>query len=170
MGTLRKSYATEYSPGMLQSKTLHEILSQNRNYTVILVSTSYSNYYPHDDLIQQFWTNTRGYPIRRLVIRSSWHVNQMKYLPEFIPEEEASIAKDSFYSELNMENSDSVTKKIGLEQFFSNRFLTPSNDQIQPKALLFIRPDLFVASSKIIHNEQQLDEAIKYLDTLFLLG
>lgn len=168
MGYLRKSYALKYTLGMLQPKSLQEVISESNDYTLLFVSTSYSNYYPFEDLIKQFWISTRGYPVRRLVIRSSWHVNQMKYLPEYIKEEEASAALESFYSEISMESSESITKKVGLEQFFSNRFLKTSDTEIQPKALILIRPDLHVASSKIIYNEQELNKALAYLDSIFV--
>lgn len=148
---------------IIQRNTLRELLIGNENYTAIFIATCFQVQLPNDDLIEKFWTSTRSYPIRRLVIQSAWHSHVMGKYPKYVLKEEEAIAEESFYCEEKLDPSNSVASRVGLFPLLKAYFASEK----PPSVLLIIRPDLYVAQSKIINNETELNGALEFLGSTF---
>ncbi|KAI8084101.1 FAD binding domain-containing protein [Gilbertella persicaria] len=164
-GRLRKSIIPRHQkPGLIQRYTLRDLVTFVQTYSVIFIGTCLPNQTPNMDLMEKFWKKTRKYPVKRLVIQSVWHVLRAGQFPSFVDmEEEQEEAKNSFFSEERMDSSISVTNVIGLYPLISSYFATPN----PPSVLLVVRPDMYIAQSKFLNNESDLDNALKFLSTTF---
>jgi hypothetical protein len=164
-GTLRRSILpkSKRPHRVIQRNSLHELLLGNENYTAILVGTCFSGQLPNNYLIEKFWKETRSYPIRRLVIQSACHCHLMGKYPDYVLKEEESIAEESFYSEERIDLPISVTNRVGLFPLLNSYFASEK----PPSVLLIIRPDLYIAHSKLINNEGELDSALQFLSSTF---
>jgi hypothetical protein len=164
-GTLRKSIVPKSKLSRtIQRQSIRELLVGNEKYTAIFVGTCFSGTLPNVDLIEKFWKDTRSYPIRRLVIQSTWHSHLMKYYPNYITKEEEDIAEESFYSEERIDLPTSVTNCVGLLPLLNSLFATAN----PPSVLVVVRPDLYVAHVKTIGNGADLDNALKFLSNTFV--
>lgn len=88
----------------------------------------------------------------------------MKFFPEYITEDEEHIAEESFYNEERIENPISITSRVGLYPLLTS-FLVDSH--APPSVLVIVRPDLYVADSKVINNEKDLDDALKFFSSTY---
>lgn len=165
-GALRKSIVTSNSSHRthrIERFSLRELLVANDKYTVIFVGTCLPSNIPNLHLIEKFWKDTISKPIRRLVIQSACHSNFMAKLPEYVLEEEASIAEESFYSEEQIDFPNSVCNRVGLYSFLNSYFAGEHPYSV----VLFVRPDLYVSHAKLVKNESELDEVLQCINTLF---
>ena len=165
-GALIKSIITSNSSHRthrIERFSLRELLVANDKYTVIFVGTCLSSNIPNLHLIEKFWKDTISKPIRRLVIQSACHSNFMAKLPEYVLEEEASIAEESFYSEERIDFPNSVCNRVGLYSFLNSYFAGEHPYSV----VLFVRPDLYVSHAKLVKNESELDEVLQCINTLF---
>lgn len=163
MEGLRQSYFSHFEPGrrILQRLSLQDILFKNTQYITMLVATGFSSTEPSLKRIEKFWTITKKYPVRRLVIQSSYHIHRLKSLPSFVPKEDAEIAECSLYAEERMDSPLSVTNRVGLYPYLVDK------SHVSPYALVIIRPDLYVVESKLIYTEADLEKAVARLGTIF---
>lgn len=148
---LRKRILTD----TLERKTLHQVLGKNRGHqhTVMLVCTRPSSQvaYPW---IKEFWTQCR-FPsgtVRPLVVESTWHVHQCR-APEYVTAE--TYDDEAFWTEDHWDRVDSVSKRIGLDQYLK--------EDNPPAALVIVRPDLYVARSDLIRSPQDFEPALEWL-------
>lgn len=162
--TLRKSYniSTKRSR-YIQRYSLRELFIENHKFTVILVASCLASTKPNVHLIEKFWKDTRSKPVRRLVIQSTHNSRAMGKLPEYILEEEASTAEDSFYSEENSNLSNSVSNRVGLYPSLTSYFAGEQPSSV----VLFVRPDLYVSHAKFVTNEDELEDALKFLSKIY---
>lgn len=162
---LRKSFIISASKRSrrIERHTLRELLIDNEKYTVIFVATCLPSTRPNSHLVEKFWKDTRPKPVRRLVIQSAHHSNFMAKLPEFVSDEEASIAEESFYSEERSDLPNSVSNRVGLYPLITSYFA----GQQPPNVVLFVRPDLYVSHAKLVTHEAELDTALQFLSTLY---
>ncbi len=149
---------------LIQRNTIHELLIDNQNYTAIFVGTCLGGSKPNTHLMEKFWKDTRAYPVRRLIIQSAWHSHNMKIFPEYVTKDEREVAEESFYTEERMDLPISVTSRVGLLPLL-NSYLASSTP---PSVLVIVRPDLYVAEAKLINNEIDLDEALKFLSSTII--
>ena len=164
-GTFRKSYVSQKNkPRTLERKTLREIFIGNHQFTAIFIGTCPAGYKPNVHLMEKFWKDTRGYPIRRLVIQSSYHSHVMKILPNYVDKDEEAIAEASFYSEEQLDVSISLTNRVGLMSWFTSYF----GDKIPPSVVLMVRPDQYIAEAKLVKHEKDLDEALTFISSHYI--
>jgi hypothetical protein len=162
---LRKSHISKaHKQRFIQRNSLHELLINNEKYVAIFVGTCLSESKPNTHLMEKFWKDTRAYPIRRLVIQSTWHSHYTKIFPKYVTKDEQDIAEESFYTEERMDLPISVTSRVGLLPLL-NSYLASSTP---PSVLVIVRPDLYVAEAKLINNEIDLDEALKFLSSTII--
>ncbi|RCH97760.1 hypothetical protein CU098_005566, partial [Rhizopus stolonifer] len=141
-GTIRLR-TLEKRTAQLKRLNLREIMIGLNKFSIILIGTSPSGTNPNSQLIEAFWNLARLYPVKRIVIESSWHTHFNRY-PDFVLEEEKQDG--SFYAEENMDSPVSVTKSVGLSYLFPKYTNGPT-----PSVLLFVRPDFYVAQSKVVY-------------------
>jgi hypothetical protein len=162
--TLRRSIVPKSKKQrIIQRNSIRELLIGNERYTAIFVGTCFSASLPNVDLIEKFWKETRAFPIRRLVVQSAWHSHFMKNYPEYISQEEESIAEESFYSEERIDLPISVTSRVGLLPLLTSVFASTK----PPSVVVIVRPDLYVAHSQIINSETDLGNALQLLSATF---
>ncbi|KAI9261064.1 FAD binding domain-containing protein [Sporodiniella umbellata] len=148
--------------GMLQRFNLREIMACSNEFSVFFIGTAPSGSDPNIELMESFWKQARNYPVKRYIIGSSWHTHFHR-CPSYVLDDEKEEASTSFYVEESTESSIAISKKSGLASLFPKYFNGPL-----PSILLFVRPDSYVAQSNVIHNQNDLDKALKYLDTIFI--
>ncbi|KAG1122239.1 hypothetical protein G6F42_011668 [Rhizopus arrhizus] len=162
--TLRKSYIiSSKRHRCIQRYSLRELFIENHEFTVILVASCLASTKPNVHLIEKFWKDTRSKPVRRLVIQSAHHSRAMGKLPEYILEEEASTAEDAFYSEENSNLPNSVSNRVGLYPSLTSYFAGEQPSSV----VLFVRPDLYVSHAKFVTNEDELEDALKFLSKIY---
>ncbi|ORE15576.1 hypothetical protein BCV71DRAFT_31791 [Rhizopus microsporus] len=152
----------EKRTSLIRRLNLHEILIGTTQYTAILVATCPSQTKPRLDLLEKFWIHARPYPVKRIIVESSWHTHFNQY-PLFVLPQEEQDAQTSFYSEERMDSPYSITSRVGLLPLFPKYFDGPS-----PCVLVIVRPDLYVAQSKTVYNENDLVSALEYFKTHLL--
>lgn len=162
-GNLRRSLLpkSKRPHRVIQRNSLREVLIGNETYTAVLVATCLPRQISNNDLIEKFWTSTRPYPMRRLVIQSACHCHMMGKYPKYVSKEEEYIAEESFFSEERVDLSISVTNRVGLFPLLNAYFASEN----PPSVLLIIRPDLYVAHSKLVSNENELNDALKFISS-----
>ncbi len=148
--------------GIIPRLNLRETLIQNDKFAVIFIGTCYSGANPNKDLMAAFWKYARSYPVKRIVVESSWHVHFNHY-PDFVLQQEEHDAQSSFYSEERLDSTLSLTSRSGLLSYFPKYLSGPT-----PSAVLFVRPDLYVAQSKIVYNKDDLKAAMEYLNVIYV--
>ncbi len=164
-GNLRRSLMSKANKQRhIQRNIIHEILIDNKKCVAVFVGTCFSGSKPNTHLMEEFWKYTRSYPVRRLIVQSPWHSHDMKFFPEYILENERDVAEESFYCEEFMETSNSATSRVGLLPLLNSYFASSA----PPSVLVFVRPDLYVAQARIIHNENDLDDALKFLSSNYI--
>lgn len=165
MEGLRQSYTTHFESGrrLLQKMSLQDILHKNRDYVAMFVTTGFTSTEPSLQCAEAFWTAARKYPVRRLIIQSNYHVYRMKYLPDFISNDEMvdGMAEHAFYCEERMDSPLSVTNRVGLYPYLVHK------PQASPHALVIIRPDFYVAETKLIYTKEDVEKALGYFDSIF---
>ncbi|CAO3685926.1 unnamed protein product [Rhizopus stolonifer] len=149
----------EKRTSQLKRLNLREMMIGLNKFSIIFIGTSPSGTNPNIQLIEAFWNLARPYPVKRIIVESSWHTHFNRY-PDFVLEEEKQDG--SFYAEESMDSPVSVTKSVGLNYLFPKYTNGPT-----PSVLLFVRPDLYVAQSKVVYCQNDLEQALSYLDTLF---
>ncbi|KAI8642586.1 FAD binding domain-containing protein [Parasitella parasitica] len=162
---LRKSFVTSAGKGprRIERSSLRELLIDNEKYIVIFIATCLPSTRPNLDLIKKFWIDTRSKPVRRLVIQSAYHSTYMAKLPDFVTDEEASTAEESFYSEERNNLPNSVSNLIGLYPLLSSYFA----GQRPSSVVLFVRPDIYISHARLVTNEAELDTALEFLSELY---
>ncbi|KAG0180910.1 hypothetical protein DFQ28_003904 [Apophysomyces sp. BC1034] len=135
-------------------KTLRQILQQSPRHTALLVATR-PPHLPLNTLTTTFWNKVLPYraAVRPVVVESAWHAFDHRAPKEIDQSEDAT---DGFWIEGSTDVSDSITSKVGLQSHLSSK--NP------PAVLVFVRPDLYVAHSMLIHTSSDLDTAFKFFD------
>lgn len=162
---LRKSIVGNKKQKIIERKSLHEILVGNEQYVALYVSNRLSQSTPNTDLIERVWKDTRGYPVRRLVVQSAWHSQYGSKYPEFVTKEEESVAEEAFYSEERIDLPNSVTSLVGLLPLLNSLFASTKNP---PSVLVIIRPDLYIAHSQVITNEVDFEKALHFFSDQYV--
>ncbi|KAI8887236.1 hypothetical protein K501DRAFT_242649 [Backusella circina FSU 941] len=147
---------------LIERRTFRSFLLNNHRFTLVLVNTSHSTNLPNEKIAKEFWTKSRSYPVRRIVIQSPWHTHTASK-PDYVTKDEVQDADNGFYIEERIEDPISVSSRSGLLPLLS-KYL---NNDSQPSVLLMLRPDMYVTHARIIHNEADLESAYEYVDSVF---
>ncbi|KAI7900236.1 FAD binding domain-containing protein [Cokeromyces recurvatus] len=166
--TLRKSIRLRHKSqcNIIQRLTLRDILIHNTSFVAVFIGTCLSSTLPNSALMEKFWKDMRAYhsKVRPIIIQSAWHNHVTGKYPDYITKEEYDLAEESFYSEEQINSPTSITQRVGLYPILSSYFASEQ----PPNVVLFIRPDLYIAQAKLVANEAQLEEVLKYLSSLYV--
>ncbi|KAI8976155.1 FAD binding domain-containing protein [Pilobolus umbonatus] len=159
---LRRKIIKRMGRSQMERIPIREILKRTDQYTLILLCTGHPRNRPNTEMIQHFWKSRRSYPMKKVIVESSWH-SRTNRCPLFVDDNEIEMATDSFYIEENMEVSDSITKRVGLFPLLSKYF----KDSNPPSALVIVRPDLYVAQASIIRSVSDIETSLFLMDSLY---
>ncbi|KAG2222427.1 hypothetical protein INT45_009439 [Circinella minor] len=145
----------------LERCTLHQILATDTTtqHAILWVSSRPSRFSSHS-LTSEFWakffdSKVSSPAIRPIIIESTWHVHECKP-PDYVKEEQQTIAECAFWSEDHWDTEDSISKRVGLA---SHMYDKPE----PPAAIVIVRPDLYIAYSNLILATQDIDHAFRFL-------
>ncbi|KAI8881007.1 hypothetical protein K501DRAFT_189987 [Backusella circina FSU 941] len=158
---LRKRFVPS-GESLIERRSLRSYLTNNHQYVLLFVNTCHPANLPNEDILKTFWKRSKSYPVRRLVIQSPWHAHTTAR-PEYVTPDEFQDVENGFYIEERIEDTMSVTSRVGLLPLLSKYF----GSSQEPSVLLMIRPDFYVTHARVVSNEADLESAYKYIDTVF---